>query len=113
MVLDTWSADLSERLILFHFCQNKVETVETDFPLIKLAYGDIELQVSWIFSLLFWSWRVQPETHHCLQIISTLPWIHPLFALRDALEDLQLYLHTSGCDQHLILAKNIEISAEA
>lgn len=42
MVLDTRSADLSERLILFHFCQNKLETVETDLPLIKLAYGDIE-----------------------------------------------------------------------
>lgn len=110
---DTWSADLSERFILFHFCQNKLETVETDLPLIKLAYGDIELHISWIFLFLLWSRHVEPETHHCLQIIATLPWIHPLFALRDALEDFQLYLHTSGCDQRLIQAKNIEISVEA
>lgn len=40
MVLDTSSADPSKRLILFRLCQNKLETMEINLALIKLAYGD-------------------------------------------------------------------------
>lgn len=116
MVLDTSSADPSKRLILFRLCQNKLETMEINLALIKLAYGD-----AWSYPMMhnFTSlgsafvleWALHHHPHH--HLLNTTTDSHPLSAVCDALEDLQLYLHTSGWVQHLISAKNTEISVQA